>query len=47
MPPGKKALYHLEMKYSEETQCQKDHDEHTKSKPAKLLTAHGTSWIRG
>lgn len=24
-----------------ETHCQKDHGEHTKSKPTKLLTVHG------
>ena len=29
------------------THCQKDHGEHTKSKPAKLLTAHVTPWIWG
>ena len=49
-----KQQKHLKMKYSKDkddflfaTQCQKDHGEHTKSKPAKLLTVHGTSWIWG
>ena len=42
------------MKYSQDKdeffskiKGQKDHGEHTKSKLAKLLTTHGTSWIGG
>ena len=51
---GEKAFNHLKMKHSQDNdeffskiQGQKDHGEHTKSKLAKLLTAHGTSWISG